>query len=85
MAQYNFIKAGYAADTILLLKLGDFYEVFGEDAKLVAKTLEITLTHRRGVPMAGIPFHCLDSWTEKLIQATGRKVATATHSPLSAY
>lgn len=76
MQQYDAFKASQPAGTILLLKLGDFYEVLGDDAGTVAKLLEITLTHDQGVPMAGIPFHCLDRWTAKLTDA-GHKVAVA--------
>jgi DNA mismatch repair protein MutS len=77
---YASLKAAQPAGTILLLKLGDFYEVFGDDAKTVSRLLEITLTQRQGVPMAGIPFHCLDRWTEKLT-AAGHKVAVAEYQP----
>lgn len=80
MQQYNAIKAQLPAGTILLLRLGDFYEVFGPDAATVAKVLEITLTNRRGIPMAGIPFHCIDTWAHKLTE-TGLKVSAAEYSP----
>ena len=85
LEQYNFIRSSQPSGTILLLKLGDFYEVLGEDAPAVAKALKITLTHRRGIPMCGIPFHCLDQWSKQLTEVTGRPVATAVHSPLSAF
>lgn len=78
MKQYQAIKAEYA-DCILLFRLGDFYEMFLEDAKVGAKILDIVLTRRsRGkdgdIPMAGIPYHALDNYIAKLTQA-GHKVA----------
>ncbi|MBW7944471.1 DNA mismatch repair protein MutS [Patescibacteria group bacterium] len=78
MQQYLRIKAQYA-DCILLYRLGDFYEMFLEDAEEGAEILDITLTARaRGkdgrVPMAGIPYHALDNYLYKLVQA-GKKVA----------
>lgn len=77
--QYDAIRATLPAGTILLLKLGDFYEVFHEEARTVAAVLQITLTSRKGVPMAGIPFHCLQAWSAKLI-AAGHKVSTAEYT-----
>jgi len=77
--QYNKLKAKHK-DAILLYRLGDFYEAFNEDAKILAKDLSITLTGRgKGpsrIPMAGIPHHALDNYLPKLILA-GRKVAIA--------
>ncbi len=68
-------------DTILLCRVGDFYEAFFEDAELISKLLEITLTARShknqkepSPPMAGIPHHALDSYLYKLVKA-GHKVA----------
>lgn len=78
---YNAVKATLPAGSILLLKLGDFYEVFGEDAATVAKALNITLTKRREIPMAGIPWHALKRSTLDLIRITGREVATADYEP----
>lgn len=68
-------------DAILLCRVGDFYEAFYEDAELIARLLEITLTARShknqkkpSPPMAGIPHHALDSYLYKLVKA-GHKVA----------
>jgi DNA mismatch repair protein MutS len=78
-AQYLRIKEQYP-DTILFYRLGDFYETFFQDAELVAKELELTLTGREGgkalgrVPMAGIPFHAAESYIARLIEK-GYKVA----------
>jgi len=78
MLQYQKLKVEYP-DCILLFRLGDFYEMFMEDAKLGAEILNITLTARdRGkdgkIPMAGIPYHAIDSYLFKLVNA-GYKVA----------
>lgn len=74
--QYNQIKAEYP-DTILFFRMGDFYEGFGEDAKIMAKVLGITLTSRnkkKDDPMAGVPHHALDAYMYKMVMA-GYKVA----------
>jgi DNA mismatch repair protein MutS len=76
--QYLEIKRRYP-HAILFFRLGDFYETFDEDAETVARELEITLTSRpvskgERVPLAGIPYHSLDSYLGKLI-AKGYKVA----------
>lgn len=78
MRQYQELKKEYT-DCILLFRLGDFYEMFMEDAKIGAEILNITLTARdRGkdgkIPMAGIPYHAIDSYLFKLVTA-GHKVA----------
>ncbi|MDI3339124.1 MAG: DNA mismatch repair protein MutS [Sphaerobacter sp.] len=76
--QYLSIKRQFP-DTIVLFRLGDFYETFDDDAKLAASVLDITLTSRemgRGnrVPMAGIPYHSAQGYIARLI-AAGHKVA----------
>ena len=76
--QYLDIKRRYP-HAILFFRLGDFYETFDDDAELVARELEITLTSRpvskgERVPLAGVPHHALDSYLAKLI-AKGYKVA----------
>ncbi len=78
MKQYIKIKKQYP-DCLLLFRLGDFYELFMDDAKLGSKILGITLTARHKgrdgkIPMAGVPYHALDSYLGKLIKA-GHKVA----------
>lgn len=78
MQQYLQLKAAYP-DCLLLYRLGDFYEMFLEDAKEGARILDITLTSRsRGrdgrIPMAGVPYHALDNYLYRLVQA-GKKVA----------
>jgi DNA mismatch repair protein MutS len=76
--QYLQIKQQYP-DTIVLFRLGDFYETFGEDAKIVAKACDIVLTSRpvgkgQRVPLAGVPYHAVEGYIAKLIKA-GHKVA----------
>ena len=76
--QYLRIKKQYP-DTIVLFRLGDFYETFDEDAKIVAQTCDIVLTSRpvgknQRVPLAGVPYHAVEGYIAKLIQA-GYKVA----------
>lgn len=78
MKQYNEIKERHQ-DAILLFRLGDFYEMFGEDAKVASKALQIALTSRdknkeHPMPMCGIPFFASEGYIAKLIRA-GFKVA----------
>lgn len=78
MRQYSKIKAKYP-DTILLFRMGDFFETFENDAIIASKVLGITLTRRANgaaseVPLAGFPHHALDNYLPKLVKA-GYKVA----------
>lgn len=73
MQQYRELKRRFP-DYLLLFRLGDFYELFFEDAEAGARLLQITLTARQDAPMAGIPHHAAEAYIAKLIQA-GRKVA----------
>ncbi|HLP50826.1 MAG TPA: DNA mismatch repair protein MutS, partial [Chitinophagales bacterium] len=78
MKQYNAFKAKYP-DAILLFRVGDFYETFGEDAKKAAATLGITLTKRSNgnashIELAGFPHHSVDTYLPKLVRA-GYRVA----------
>lgn len=78
MAQYSAIKAEHK-DAILFFRLGDFYEMFHDDAKLAAEELQIVLTARdkgseNPTPMAGVPFHSYRSYAAKLLKK-GYKVA----------
>ncbi len=78
MKQYNGIKARYP-DALLLFRVGDFYETFGEDAIRASKILGITLTKRKNgaaayVELAGFPHHSLDTYLPKLVKA-GNRVA----------
>ncbi len=72
MRQYFEIKNEYK-DSILMYRLGDFYEMFFEDAQIASKVLEITLTGRdcgqeERAPMCGVPFHSVDSYIAKLVE-----------------
>lgn len=73
MEQYQRIKKEYQ-DTLLFFRLGDFYEMFYEDAKIASSILEIALTSRQKVPMCGVPYHAVDSYLAKLLRH-GFKVA----------
>ena len=77
MKQYWGIKKQFP-DCVLLFRMGDFYETFDKDAKIISKVLQIVLTSRgKGVkrtPLAGIPYHALDAYLYKLVKA-GHKVA----------
>ncbi|MBE6413709.1 MAG: DNA mismatch repair protein MutS [Verrucomicrobiaceae bacterium] len=74
MEQYWQMRNSLANDTILLFRLGDFYEMFYDDAINGSRILGITLTKRSNYPMAGIPFHSADQYIPKLLKA-GLKVA----------
>lgn len=74
MKQYRSIRNALPPEVILFFRLGDFYEMFFDDAKAAASILEITLTKRQNVPMCGVPFHSADGYIAKLIRA-GKKVA----------
>jgi len=65
-----------AKEALLLFRLGDFYEAFYDDASLIAKELELTLTKRQNIPMCGVPFHASESYIDKLL-VKGYKVAIA--------
>jgi DNA mismatch repair protein MutS len=74
MAQYRRIKSELPKDALLLFRLGDFYEMFFEDAQLGAQLLNVALTKRGVIPMCGIPFHAANAYIGRLLRA-GRKVA----------
>jgi DNA mismatch repair protein MutS len=74
MAQYRRIKSELPADALLLFRLGDFYELFFEDAREGAQLLNVALTKRGVVPMCGIPFHAANGYIARILKA-GRKVA----------
>ena len=74
MQQYQRLRKSIPADTLLLFRLGDFYELFFEDAKEASVLLNVALTKRNEVPMCGVPYHAAPSYIAKLIKA-GRRVA----------
>ena len=78
MQQYLKIKSEHS-DMLLLYRMGDFYELFFEDAKIAAQLLDLTLTHRgqangKPIPMAGVPYHAIDNYLARLIKK-GESVA----------
>ncbi len=74
MAQYRRIKGELPKDALLLFRLGDFYEMFFDDAQIGAQLLNVSLTKRGVIPMCGIPFHAFNTYIGRLLRA-GRKVA----------
>lgn len=74
MAQYRQAKSELPKDAILLFRLGDFYEMFLEDATIAAGILNVALTKRGDMPMCGVPFHAADAYISRLLKA-GKKVA----------
>jgi DNA mismatch repair protein MutS len=73
LRQYQELKQRYP-DVLLLFRLGDFYEMFFDDAERGARLLSIALTARQGAPMAGIPHHAAESYIARLVRA-GQKIA----------
>ena len=76
--QYRKIKARYP-DSILFFRLGDFYEMFGEDAEVASKELNLVLTSREAgaggrIPMCGLPYHAVETYLARLVKA-GFRVA----------
>src|SRR4029453_12047980 len=74
MAQYRRIKSELPKDALLLFRLGDFYEMFFEDAQVGAQLLNVALTRRGAIPMCGIPYHAANNYIARLLKV-GRKVA----------
>ncbi len=73
MMQYHRMKSRYR-DAVLFYRLGDFYEMFENDAEEVSRLLNLTLTARHGVPMCGIPYHAAGNYIPRLLKA-GKKIA----------
>jgi DNA mismatch repair protein MutS len=74
MKQYLAMRRDLPADVLLLFRLGDFYEMFFEDAKTAVGILNVALTKRNGIPMCGVPHHAAQSYIARLIKA-GKRVA----------
>ncbi len=73
--QYQELKQKHPG-SLLFFRLGDFYELFGEDAKDASTLLGLVLTQRQGVPMCGVPYHSSQNYIARLLKA-GRKIAVA--------
>ena len=80
MRQYKTIKEQHEG-SILLFRMGDFYEMFYSDAEEVSRLLNLTLTQRQGIPMAGIPYHALQNYLPRLLQC-GKRVAICEQTEL---
>ena len=74
MQQYQSIRRSLPVDTLLMFRLGDFYEMFFEDAKEASGILNVALTKRGATPMCGVPYHAMEGYVAKLIKA-GHRVA----------
>ena len=74
--QYLALHEGLDENTLLLMRVGDFYEAFCDDAVTAAPLLGLCLTRRAGQPMCGVPYHAIDAYLAKAIRA-GKKVALA--------
>ncbi|MDR1456712.1 MAG: DNA mismatch repair protein MutS [Puniceicoccales bacterium] len=72
MAQYEEVRGELPPKTLLFFRLGDFYELFNEDAACASTLLGLALTHRQGAPMAGIPHHAANGYIKKLLDAGWR-------------
>src|SRR5262249_33217476 len=74
MQQYQRLRKSIPSDTLLLFRLGDFYEMFFYYAKEASALLSLALTKHNGVPMCSMPYHAAQNYIAKLIK-TGRRVA----------
>eukprot|EP00095_Tigriopus_kingsejongensis_P003870 snap_masked-scaffold6619_size3718-processed-gene-0.0 protein:Tk03870 transcript:snap_masked-scaffold6619_size3718-processed-gene-0.0-mRNA-1 annotation:"hypothetical protein" len=82
MAQYMAMRRSLPDDILLLYRLGDFYEMFFEDAKNAAAILNVALTKRNDIPMCGVPHHAAQGYIAKLIRANKRvAIAEQTTEP----
>lgn len=76
MKQYLAMRRELPEDVLLFFRLGDFYELFFEDAKTASPILNVALTKRNGIPMCGVPYHAAQGYIARLIKA-GKRVAIA--------
>ena len=76
MAQYQAMRRSLPADIILFYRLGDFYEMFFDDAKAASPIMNVALTKRGGTPMCGVPYHAAQGYIARLLKA-GKRVAIA--------
>ena len=80
MIQYRKIKQKYR-DAILFFRLGDFYEMFEQDAQEASQLLDLTLTQRNGIPMCGIPYHAAQNYILRLLKSQ-KKIAICEQTSL---
>ncbi len=78
--QYKEIKAEHQ-NSVLLFRMGDFYEMFFSDAEEISQLLNLNLTKRQGIPMAGIPYHALQNYLPRLLQC-GKRIAICEQTEL---
>lgn len=84
MAQYQSMRQALPEDVVLFFRLGDFYELFFEDAQRAAGTLNLALTKRHDVPMCGFPYHSAEGYIAKLVRANIRvAIAEQTTTPVA--
>ena len=83
MEQYGLIKKQYSKE-VLFFRVGDFYEMFQEDAIEVSRLLNLTLTHRGDDPMCGVPFHAAKIYIARLLRL-GKRVAICEQVPIARY
>jgi len=84
MAQYQTIRRSLPDDIVLFFRLGDFYQMFFEDAKRAAGVLNLALTKRNEVPMCGFPYHSAEGYIAKLVKANTRvAIAEQTTMPVA--
>ena len=84
MAQYQAMRRSLPEDILLLYRLGDFYEMFFDDAKIAAGILNVALTKRHDIPMCGVPHHAAQGYIAKLIRANKRvAIAEQTSEPVA--
>ncbi|MFT5905895.1 MAG: DNA mismatch repair protein MutS [Cryomorphaceae bacterium] len=84
IAQYQAIRRSLPDDVVLFFRLGDFYEMFFEDAKRAAGVLNLALTKRHDVPMCGFPYHSAEGYIAKLVRANTRvAIAEQTTTPVA--
>jgi DNA mismatch repair protein MutS len=82
MAQYQAMRRSLPDDVLLMYRLGDFYEMFFDDAKVAAPILNVALTKRNTIPMCGVPYHAADNYIARLVKANKRvAIAEQTTEP----
>lgn len=84
MAQYQAMRRSLPEDVVLFFRLGDFYEMFFDDAKRAAGVLNLALTKRHDIPMCGFPYHAAEGYIAKLVRANTRvAIAEQTTTPVA--